>query len=201
MKAFAKLISIIFHPILLPTYGYMMLLFSGAFFAHLSPEIIRTIILEIVITTLFLPLVSILLMQLFIHRKLNLHDRKDRIYPLFFTIMSYFIGAYLLRHLPVSSIYSQLLIVCALIVCAIQLINLRWKISAHMAGIGGFLGIFFGICGVIAWNVFMLAAVFIILAGLIGTSRLLLERHTPAQVYVGFILGFSFPLIHLLLIF
>ncbi|MFV0366741.1 MAG: hypothetical protein ACK5JS_09655 [Mangrovibacterium sp.] len=198
MKNLAKIISVICHPMLLPNYGYAMLLSSGAFFAHLSPIAIRVILLIVLISTLILPLLSIPLSQLILRKKIDLNERKDRVYPFFFTILSYFLGAYWLRHLLINVIYSQVLIICALVICIIQLINLRWKISAHMAAIGGLLGIFFGVSELTTWNSFTVAVCGVLVAGLVGSSRLLLEKHTPAQVYAGFALGFTFPLCYLL---
>jgi membrane-associated phospholipid phosphatase len=69
------------------------------------------------------------------------------------------------------------------------IVNLKWKISAHMVGIGG-------LCGAIATLVihkpeppFGLLYVCILIAGLVGYARLRLQAHTPAQVYSGFLLG------------
>ncbi|HCC85056.1 MAG TPA: hypothetical protein DEQ06_00415, partial [Porphyromonadaceae bacterium] len=78
----------------------------------------------------------------------------------------------------------------AIMVIAI-LITLTWKISAHMFGVGGLIG------GAMAVSYFveqsnpyyMFMGLFII-AGLVGTSRLILRRHTLYQVIAGFLLGF-----------
>ncbi len=194
MRNIAKIISVIFHPFLLPSYGYIMLLCSDAFFAQLSTYGVCVILSLVFVFTLLLPLGFIYLSQFIFHRKLDLHRRQDRVYPFFFTIVSYFSGAYIMGYLAIDAIYSRVLFMCALVLCTIQLINSYWKISAHMAGIGGFMGIFFGVCWVMSYNIFMLATLLILLAGAIGSSRLLLERHTPAQVYAGFVLGISYPL-------
>ena len=70
------------------------------------------------------------------------------------------------------------------------LVNLRWKISIHMLGIGGLMGMAFGFAWIFQLhmvNVLMLMAV---LAGALGTARLILKAHSPAQVYTGFMSGF-----------
>ena len=82
--------------------------------------------------------------------------------------------------------------VSSLIVMALAIVvTLWWKISAHMFGVGGLMG------GVVAVSYFVehinphyLIMALLLISGLVGSSRLLLKKHTPAQVYTGFLLGF-----------
>ncbi len=73
------------------------------------------------------------------------------------------------------------------------IITLKWKISAHMFGIGGLIG---GGAMSISYFVersnpyYMFMGLFII-AGLVGTSRLILRRHTLSQVIAGFFYSVS----------
>ena len=70
-------------------------------------------------------------------------------------------------------------------------INFRWKISAHMIGIGVLIGGIMGIAQIYALNPWRGFIIGFLIAGCLGTSRLILQRHTPAQVYAGFGLGFT----------
>ena len=64
-----------------------------------------------------------------------------------------------------------------------------WKISAHMAAIGGVAGALFVFAEVFAFNpVWWLCLVFIV-AGILGTCRMILRQHTLLQVVVGFWVG------------
>jgi membrane-associated phospholipid phosphatase len=67
-----------------------------------------------------------------------------------------------------------------------------WKISAHMFGVGGLMG---GVMAVSHYvehvNPHYLIMALFLISGLVGSSRLLLKKHTPAQVYTGFLLGFT----------
>ena len=73
------------------------------------------------------------------------------------------------------------------IICA--LINVWWKISAHMAAIGGVAGALFVFAEVFAFNpVWWLCLVFIV-AGILGTSRMILRQHSLLQVVIGFLVG------------
>ena len=75
------------------------------------------------------------------------------------------------------------------------LVNLKWKISAHMAGMGGLLGMLCQLDAMDlevvspAWMMFYII-VAIGLCGLLGSARMLLKRHTFMQVLAGFANGF-----------
>ena len=70
--------------------------------------------------------------------------------------------------------------------------NLWWKISAHSAGFGGIIALllFMQTDGVQAFNLIWITCAVILLAGLVGSARLYLERHTLGQVAVGFLNGY-----------
>lgn len=71
------------------------------------------------------------------------------------------------------------------------IITLKWKISAHMFGVGGLIGGAMAVSYYVERTnpYYMLMGLFL-MAGLVGTSRLLLRRHTLYQVIAGFLLGF-----------
>jgi membrane-associated phospholipid phosphatase len=68
-------------------------------------------------------------------------------------------------------------------------VSIWWKISLHMIGIGGLVGLFFALSTRIYFEIttYLIAAVAI--AGIVAWARLRLNTHNPPQVYVGFILG------------
>jgi membrane-associated phospholipid phosphatase len=122
---------------------------------------------------------------------LSLKVRRERIYPYLITLLSCsaMFVIYYRMHMPKWFI---MLIAASVVIMVIAiLVTLVWKISAHMFGIGGLIG------GAMAVSYFversnpyyMFMGLFII-AGLVGTSRLILMRHTFLQVVVGFLLGF-----------
>ena len=70
------------------------------------------------------------------------------------------------------------------------IINLKYKISAHMVGIGGLLGSLIVVSYVLKYNAVPQLSVLVLLAGVIATCRLYLKAHEPKQIYSGFFLGF-----------
>ena len=69
------------------------------------------------------------------------------------------------------------------------IINIRWKISAHMIGIGGLTGALLCISILLEVYITPYLVYALLIAGLIGSSRLILKAHTPLQIYVGFAVG------------
>jgi membrane-associated phospholipid phosphatase len=70
-------------------------------------------------------------------------------------------------------------------------ITVWWKISAHMFGVSSLIGGVMSISYFIEKsNPYILFMFLFLIAGMIGVSRLILRRHTPNQVYAGFLLGF-----------
>jgi membrane-associated phospholipid phosphatase len=196
-QVIAQGISFVFHPLLLPTLAFLLLMNSGFYFALLSFEAKKMILLVVFLSTFLLPVISITLMGLNTHFKPDLDKSSDRVVPMLSTAIFYYVGYYVLGRLNVYPIYKVFLISSILIIVALMMVSVRWKISAHMAGIGGLIGAFIALSFRLGLNSSFALAVLIGIAGLIGSSRLVLGKHTPAQVYAGFLTGF---LVHFLVI-
>ena len=73
------------------------------------------------------------------------------------------------------------------IVCA--LINVWWKISTHTAAIGGVAGSLFVFGELFGFNPVWWLCLVLILAGILGSSRIILRQHSLSQVVAGFLVG------------
>ena len=73
------------------------------------------------------------------------------------------------------------------IVCAI--INVWWKISTHSAAIGGVAGSLIVFSVIFMFNPVWWFCLVLIVAGILGSSRMILRQHTLPQVLVGFLIG------------
>ena len=72
----------------------------------------------------------------------------------------------------------------------ITVINFKWKISAHLSGIGGLVGAVFGVCYRMAYNPLWLLILLLAISALIALSRIELKAHTPLQTLAGFAMAF-----------
>ena len=113
----------------------------------------------------------------------------DRILPLLFTAVYYYVGYYLLGNFNIFPVIRVFLIASVLIIITLLLISFKWKISNHMAGVGGITGTIIAVSFRMGINPVLLISAIILVAGLVGTARLYLGKHTLAQVLAGFTLG------------
>src|SRR5690606_34994874 len=115
---------------------------------------------------------------------------KERRLPYLITVGFYFLTYYLLKNAQLPNIYLLMLLGATLSVMLSLIINLSWKISAHLVGMGGLVGGILGLSIRLGMNLIYPLAISILLTGLIGYARLRLSSHSPAQVYIGFLVGF-----------
>ena len=192
MKSISHVISTVFQPLLMPTYG-VMLLFMYTYFGVAYSNRFWHIVTPIMLFSFVIPGILIyLLLRIGLISDLSLKVRKERFYPYFITLLSYsaMVIFYYKAQMPTWFI-TMMAGSIAIMIIAI-LITLVWKISAHMFGVGGLVGGVMSVCYYVEHsNPYWLFIGLFILAGSVGTSRLILKRHTLSQVIAGFLLGFS----------
>lgn len=186
----ARVTSIVFHPLLIPTLGFFLLFNSGFYFAILPWSVKKFILLVVFLSTCVLPALSIGLLALSPKFDVNMEKNTDRVLPLMLSSVFYYLGYLILERLPIFSIYNFFILASILVQIALLVISLKWKISAHSAAIGGLVGVFFGLSFRLQENPILILALLVLVAGMVGTARLILGKHTSSQVYTGFLLGF-----------
>lgn len=191
MKSFYKIISLIFQPLLVPTYAMILMMNMDVF--TVLPILWRWIaIVGTFVFTGVLPALPILLMlkrgdinDLFISK------REERTMPYLFTFMAYvFWALFMWRTMQFPIFIVAMGMGSAISIFIIVLINMKWKISAHAAGMGGLCGAVIGVSYRTAINPVMLISVILLISALVAFSRLELKAHTPGQVLAGFVVGF-----------
>ena len=191
MKTFYKIISLVFQPLLMPTFG-MMLMMNMDVFSTLPAHWRLIAIGGTFLFTGLLPAVPIFMM----FRRGELHDlfiskREERTMPYLFTFMAYFFWSlFLWRTMQFPMFIVSMGIGSAISIFIIVFINLKWKISAHLAGIGGLVGAVFGVCYRVAINPLWFLVLILTISALVAISRIGLRAHTPGQVFAGFVVGF-----------
>lgn len=185
----ARVTSILFHPLLIPTLGFLLLFNSGFYFAVIPWSLKRFILLVVFLSTCILPALSIGLLSFSPRFDIKMEKGTDRVLPLILSSFFYYIGYLILQHVPLFPIYQLFLIASILVQIALIIISLRWKISAHSAAIGGLVGGFFALAFRLQESPVLILITLIFIAGMVGTARLILEKHTSSQVYAGFLLG------------
>ena len=121
--------------------------------------------------------------------RIELGTKERRMIPYVIAILCYFLCYYLMNLLHIPHFMSSI-IVAALgiqVVCAI--INLWWKVSTHTAAIGGVAGALLGFSVMFMFNPTWWFCLVILLAGMVGTARMVLRQHSLQQVVAGFLIG------------
>lgn len=185
----ARVTSILFHPLLIPTLGFLLLFNSGFYFAVIPWSLKRFILLVVFLSTCILPALGIGLLSFSPRFDIKMEKGTDRVLPLILSSFFYYIGYLILQRVPLFPIYQLFLIASILVQIALIIISLRWKISAHSAAIGGLVGGFFALAFRLQESPVLILITLIFIAGMVGTARLILEKHTSSQVYAGFLLG------------
>ena len=189
-KFVLSLISYLLHPLFIPTLGLLILFNTGNYLSFLPIENKRTILIILGLSTCVLPLsfIPFFLYKKIIH-SIETESRRERIIPLIVTTFFYFFAYYLVARLPISRLIGFYQLACSLTITLALLVSIFWKISLHMIGIGGLVGTLLILGFHMNTNVFNILVFAVIAAGLLGFARLRLNKHTPLQVYVGFLLG------------
>jgi len=192
MKIFSKVISILFHPMLMPTLGLFLIFQSGVDVSFLPFEAKRIVYIIVLLTTCILPL-SILpvMLQFGVINSFQMNTGRERVIPVLFTGLFYYMGYVLLNRIGLSGIIGGFMLASLVALLLAVVVSFFWKISLHSIGIGGVVGAVMGIAFRydIDLSVILLGA--LLASGLTASARLYLGAHRPAQVYAGFIWGFS----------
>ena len=196
-----QLISIILHPIFMPLLALHLTLIVVPSLAFTLSQNLVLIYCIVIFCTIILPLISIFwLIQLGRVSSLEMSNHKERSLPLVKTVIWMSVGYYLLENaLFYTPILKAELLGAIIIILVAAIISKFWKISLHLLGIGGLVGVFIAL-QVIHGALLYLLILFILLSGILAVARIKQKAHNYAQVYAGFIVGLSVELITILLI-
>ncbi|MGB3947682.1 MAG: phosphatase PAP2 family protein [Bacteroidia bacterium] len=193
----AKIISYLFHPLLMPTYGFALLFYTNNYISTFTAPEVKLVILGITfVFTFLLPAFNVLiLLKTGRIKSLEMETNSERLLPYISTTLYYFALFYLFFNAGFPSVFKVVVLGAAICLLLTLLINLKWKISAHAIGIGGTAGVILGIIYRLRLDLELIFMFTLFLAGIIGFARLKLNAHSPAQVYTGFLLGFLVELL------
>jgi len=196
-----QLISIILHPIFMPLLALHLTLIVVPSLAFTLSQNLVLIYCIVIFCTIILPLISIFwLIQKGRVSSLEMSNHKERSLPLVKTVIWMSVGYYLLENaLFYTPILKAELLGAIIIILVAAIISKFWKISLHLLGIGGLVGVFIAL-QVIHGALLYLLILFILLSGILAVARIKQKAHNYAQVYAGFIVGLSVELITILLI-
>lgn len=191
LTAVAHVVSDVFSPILMPTFGMAAALWLTVL--HYLPLSVRLwALLGVFGLTAVLPFLFILIM---IKRgrisDVSISDRAQRPAPYCVSIACYLGAGFYLMMLHAPAWLPGFFFGAAAVSLISLFVTHWWKISAHVGAAGGFAGIIYWLAyrGMIMEPMLWVSVAFI-LCGVLAWSRLYLGRHTPLQVLAGAVMAF-----------
>lgn len=202
----AHFFSVVGHPMLVLTYVLILMMSISPYAfgaADLTEKRAMLILLGVFITTALLPAVGLLMMKaLGFVKTWQIYDKQERIGPY---IMSGVFYLWLFKNLlsggQTPVIYTAFVLGATLSLFLCFFLNIFTKISAHAAGMGGMvmmlvlLPFYWHEAGaevttgplLLSWPVVI--SLGLLMAGAVGSARLTLGAHTPADLYRGYLVG------------
>lgn len=185
----ARVISAIFTPFSIPFLAFLILfLFS---YLRIMPIQYKLIVLGVVYCfTILMPTLTI-----FLFRKINgfspedLGERKRRFMPFLLTITSYVFCLVMMHRLNIPWYMTGIILAALIMMVICIVVNLKWKLSEHMAGVGAIVGGLVSFSALFGYNPVWWLCLFILIAGVLGTARIILQHHILGEVLVGFAVG------------
>ncbi|MBX2946160.1 MAG: hypothetical protein KF725_10025 [Cyclobacteriaceae bacterium] len=206
MDTTARIISIIFHPLLMPTYLFALLAAVSPALLYPFVQSIDAFLTLLFLMTFLLPAVNVGLFRLLgVVKDVSMVNRKERIRPFAMIALLYAVFTYLLSSkFKISlgdNVFNLIIIIDGLVIFSL-LITFFYKASIHSVGVWGVIGILLPLNKVIDDNaIFSATLVALVVAGVVMSARLQLNAHTPREVLVGSVVGFSIGFFGMIILF
>lgn len=195
MNLGARIVSVVFHPLLLATYwfGLLALILPSGLEPFKEGNHLSFVFL-IFIITFFIPLLSVgLFRTLNVITSYTMEVRKERHVPFIFLAFLYLLITYLFHtqyHIDFHDNVLRFMIIINALVVAATVVTFFYKISVHSIGAGGLVGML-GALNMVQedGSLLMPMLVAVVVAGMVMSARLQLGAHTLWEVFFGGLLG------------
>ena len=182
---FARCVSNILAPVTIS----LPLVASVAFYRARD---LATALLYALITLFFLSLAPAIYVLIGVRRgkisDLEITNRSERAGPFLFSIMSTAIGLFILLFTNAPKNLETLLFITGVSGTIMTLTTLWWKISVHASTLAGAATVLTILYGIVMLPTYLLVV-------LVGWSRVVLRRHTVAQVVVGSLMSIALTML------
>lgn len=190
----AKLITYIVQPLLMPTVVFYTILYYLEDSSNLTDRGKQTVVGLVFITTFLIPALTVIMFKLTkVIKDLHMKDRKDRVLPFMFISIFYLIVSFMIKGQEwMTPLMNIAFLAITTVVIVTNGITFKWKISAHAAGVFGWLGFVLALQGAYpsGHNLLTPLLLSVAMCGLVSWARLYLNAHTPKEILGGALLGF-----------
>ncbi len=184
-----KLISTILHPIVMPTIGVLLYFILKT--TNFNTTQYALFLAIVFIATYVIPILLLLFLKLI--GKINsfeVHSIEERKIPLFVMVCIFLVLGKFFQQFNSIRELSYLFYGTLISMIVVYFIFLtKVKTSLHLLSMGSAFGYFIILHWIINISILPILVIFMLLSGLLASSRLHLKVHTPKEVYLGFIIG------------
>jgi hypothetical protein len=200
MKKIAPLITYLFHPLIIPSLGLLLLLNSGTYLSLLDPAAKRAILFVMLLGTLVFPL---MMLPILYYRNLvsSYKDatREERLVPQVIILVLYIITFVYFNRLPLSRVIHAYVLSAGVVLFLVILLNLRFHVCVHSAAMGGLTGLIIALIFLYETPLQGVLMLSLLAGGLTGSSRLAMGTNRGWEVLTGYLLGFCVVLLTILI--
>jgi hypothetical protein len=190
LKRIASIFSIILHPVFMPMLGIFIVFNSSLYNLALPVQFKKFVYLITLLCDVLIPLTLIPVLLYFRQvQQITMDEKRERLIPLFLSMVCLSIGYYLVSKFSPIKIINMFLLSASVIAFLILVISIFWKISIHMAGIGGITALIAILSFNTGTDMTIILSIVVIMSGIIASSRLALEAHSPMQLFAGYGIG------------
>ena len=188
----AMVLSYVFHPVFMPLMmTFVLYMLVPAHFAGIPPTKMGLLYIQVALHSAFFPLLTVLLLKgLGLIESIHMRNQKDRIIPLIASMTFYFWGYWVFKNNNEPELIRVLFLGGFGGVIAVFMISIFFKISMHTASAGSIVGIIVVVMFLSPVNMVLPLFIALLVAGIIGTARLILSAHTSGEIWLGYIVGF-----------
>ncbi len=196
LRALANVASYIFHPVFMPAVmAYVLFVLTrDTDFAGIADKSFFMWMAMIILNTILFPLLTVgLLKGLGFIKSIHMKDPKDRIIPLIGCMIFYFWANFVIGN-PVSGaplILHTLTLGSFWGIIAIFIVNIFYKVSMHTTAAGGMLGLLLVLMFNSPVNMAVPLFIGLLIAGIVGTARLILGAHKMWEIWLGYFIGIA----------
>jgi len=199
MKKAAQLISYLFHPLIMPSLGLLIILNSGTYLSLLDPAAKRAIMFVMALGTLIFPLMMLPILQYrsLVMKNGQVASKGEQLVPQIIILILYIITFVYFKRLPLSQVIHAYVLSVTVTFFIVLVLNLRFRVSIHTAALGGVTGLIFALIFLYETPLQGLLMLTLFAGGMTGSSRVALGEHWGG-VLGGFLLGLAVVLLTIL---
>ncbi len=209
-KTLAQLLSLLFHPLLVLTYALLLLMVINPYafsVRSVADKRAMVLLLSVFSISFMLPAFGVALMKpLGFIKTWQMEDKLERTGPYILAGIFYlWLYKNLLSKGQAPDLFTTCVLGATIGLFLAFFINIFTKISAHAVGMGGLVAMLLlamktwgggmfklpALGGTMQLSLNVVLAAVIVVAGLVGTARLALKAHEPADLWRGYAAGFA----------